>query len=522
MTRRLGDAIRGVVVIALTATLTAAIPAEAAPARPPTLTWTTCPPDPNGAPVDPRLRCTTLRVPMDYRAPAGRTIEIAVSRLATAKPGLRRGILLHNAGGPGAASLNRPSTSVGLYPRDVLDRFDLIGFDPRGLGYSTPITCGRTTQITNERLFPYPAPDGSIADNVDFARELARDCLANGGALLPHVTTANTARDMDRIRIALGERKLSYLSASYGSYLGAVYAELFPDRTDRIVLDANVDPNVTWHERWASWDHGFDTRFGDFAAWAAERHDTLGLGATPAAVRRGYLDMVERLDRSPVQHPGAGPVTGNLFRAIYQAYSYHTLQFPEVAAWWRFLAGTGPPPQWGEWPSTPGIPRDNDTAVLLAVTCGDSRAPRDIAHYWREATVNRALFPILGGMGTNIWPCAFWPDPVEPAVRITDRGATDILLLQTTRDPATPYPGALSMRSALGKRARMITVDGGNHGAYDPEAPSCAVTRAHDFLSTGALPARDLFCFHDPAPAQDGNRLPYATLHANRPRIGPF
>ncbi|MFI6586034.1 alpha/beta hydrolase [Embleya sp. NPDC050493] len=467
MTRRLGDAVRGAVVIALTATLTAAIPAEAAPSRPPTLTWTTCPPDPNGVPVDPRLRCTTLRVPMDYRAPSGPTIEIAVSRLATAKSGLRRGILLHNAGGPGAASLNRPSTFVNLYPQDVLDRFDLIGFDPRGLGYSTPITCGRITQITNERLFPFPAPDGSIADNADFARTLARDCLANGGALMPHVTTANTARDMDRIRIALGERKLSYLSASYGSYLGAVYAELFPDRTDRIALDANVDPNATWHDRWASWDPGFDTRFGDFAAWAAERHDTLGLGTTPDAVRRGYLDTVQRLDRS-------------------------------------------------------GIPRDNDTAVLLAVTCGDSRAPRDIAHYQREVTLNRALFPILGGMGTNIWPCAFWPEPVEPAVRITDRGASNILLLQTTRDPATPYPGALRMRLALGKRARMITVDGGNHGAYDPEAPSCALTRAHDFLSTGTLPPRDLFCFHDPSIAQDGSRPRGATLHAPRPPIGPF
>ncbi|MGW4890982.1 alpha/beta hydrolase [Kitasatospora sp. NPDC004240] len=495
----------GTAALALAAALCAAGPAGAAPdpgAGPgsgahPALTWTDCPPDPNTAPVDPRLRCTRLRVPMDYRAPGGPTIEIAVSRLATAKPGLRRGILVHNGGGPGVASLNLPSVQATVYPQDVLDRYDLVGFDPRGVGYSTPLTCGRTpAQLPNELVFPFPGPDGSITGNVGFARDLARDCLANGGELVRHVTTANTARDLDRIRAALGERKISFKAASYGTYLGAVYAELFPGRTDRFVLDANVSPDDTWHERLARWDPAGEIRFADFAAWAAERDATLRLGATPEAVRANYLALAAKLDRTPVTHPVAGPVNGNLWRAIYRFDSYHTALFQEIADWWRYLAddGNGPVPYWWLNRSTPGVPADNDIAALVAVLCGDSPAPRDLGRYQRNVTASRAANPILGGMGANVWPCAFWPEPLEPQVRVTDRGPANILLLQTTRDPATPYAGALEMRAALGGRARMVTVDGGNHGAYDPGAPSCAVTAADRFLTTGVLPRRDQFC----------------------------
>ncbi|OPC77175.1 aminopeptidase [Embleya scabrispora] len=500
MLKRSGTMLCAAVVLALASTLVSAVPAGAAMSVPAPV-WGDCPPSAFG-PADPRLRCTTVQVPLDYRAPSGRRIDIAVSRLSTAKPGLRRGVLVHNGGGPGVPSLHLPELWSNYYPREVLDRYDLVGFDPRGLGRSTPITCGRTAdRVPHERVIPFPGPDGAITANVRFARELARDCLANGGEVLRHVTTANTARDLDRIRIALGERKISYRSASYGSYLGAVYSELFPERTDRIVLDASSDPNSTWHERWADWDRGFDVRFGDFASWAAERAAVLGLGDDPAAVRANYLELAERLDRSPVTHPVAGPVDGAFFRSVWQLNAYHTLQFPEFAAWFRFLRQGGPAPRWAPPPTTPGVPEDNEVAVLLAVTCGDTRVPRDVARYRREVTASRARFPILGGAGANIQPCAFWPDPVGKAVRVTDRGPANILLLQTLRDPATPYAGALGMRRALGDRARMITVDGGNHGGYDPEAPSCALREADRFLATGTRPSRDLFCRPDPPTA---------------------
>ncbi|WP_380284035.1 alpha/beta hydrolase [Kitasatospora purpeofusca] len=491
-------------VAALALVLAGAGVAEAAPAPPAERpVWTDCPADPSGAPVDPRLRCTTVRVPLDYRAPHGRTIEIAVSKLATAKPGLRRGILVHNGGGPGVASLHLPSSQEAGYPQEVLDRYDLVSFDPRGVGRSTPVGCGRSAaSLPNELVFPFPAPDGSIDQNVGFARRLARDCLANGGELIRHLTTANTARDLDRIRAALGEQRISYRAASYGTYLGAVYAELFPGRTDRFVLDANVSPNVTWQDRLASWDGASELRFEDFAAWAAERDAALRFGATPAAVRANYLALAAELDRVPVTHPVAGPVNGNLWRAIYRFDSYHESLFQEIADWWRYLAddGAGPVPYWWLVKGTPGVPEDNDVAALVAVLCGDTPAPRDLAQYQRKVTDSRQRNPIVAGMGANIWPCAFWPAPLEPAVRVTDRGPANILLLQTTRDPATPLVGALGMRAALGRRARMVTVDGGNHGAYDRSVPSCAVTAADRFLSTGVLPERDLSCRPDAVP----------------------
>ncbi|GAA1274779.1 alpha/beta hydrolase [Saccharothrix xinjiangensis] len=488
----------------------------------PDLVWSDCPPPPANVPDDPRMRCATLEVPLDHRAPHGRTIEIAISKIATAEPGLRRGVLLHNGGGPGAPSLHLPAAYATLYPPEVLDRYDLIGFDPRGVGYSAPVTCGRTAdQYPVDLYFPFPAPNGSIDRNAEFARELARDCLAHGGPVMPHVTTANTARDVDRVRIALGERKISYNSGSYGSYLGAVYATLFPDRTDRFVLDSNADPDRVWHEQFALWDHGMELRFRDIAAWLAERDATYHLGTTPAQVRQRYFDTVAELDANPAHHPAVGPITGNVLRAIAFAYSYHTALFPTLAEVWVYADQGGaapeapgspaapdpspalnpaPAPDPSPAPGWPPVPADNVRASQLSVLCGDTRAPRDLDRYRREVAAHRALFPVTGGMGTNVWPCAFWHDPVERPVEVTDEGPANVLMVQTLRDPATPYLGALGLKRALGQRARLVTVDSGNHGAYDPSTPSCAVREANRFLETGVLPARDLFCAPDPAP----------------------
>jgi pimeloyl-ACP methyl ester carboxylesterase len=504
--------------VLLTAVLfTMLMPPAGALARPEP-EWTGCPPALLPVPDDPRLRCATLRVPLDYRRPQGRTIDVMISKIATAKPGLRRGVLLHNGGGPGVPSLHLPAAYAQIYPPEVLDRYDLVGFDPRGIGYSTPVTCGRTPdQYPLDVYFPFPAPDGSIDRNVRFARETARDCQEHGGAVLPHITTANTARDMDRIRIALGEPKVSYNSGSYGSYLGAVYATLFTHRTDRFVIDSNVDPDRIWHHQFALWDHGLELRFADIAAWLAERDATYHLGGTPAEVRQRYFELVARLDAAPVPHPELGQITGNMLRAIVFGFSYHTILFPELAEFWVFAdrggAGAAPSAASSVPVSVPvSVPADNVRASQLAVLCGDARAPREVQHYRGEVTVNRALFPLMGGMGTNIWPCAFWPDPVERPVKVTDRGPANILMIQTLRDPATPYRGALGMRQALGQRARMVTVDSGNHGAYDPSTPSCAVREAHRFLQTGILPARDQFCRPDPAAAAAQHRGPAVAL----------
>ncbi|SMD18745.1 alpha/beta hydrolase [Kibdelosporangium aridum] len=484
--------------LVVAAVLAVLAPQATAEPRGPDLTWGKCPPSLIGI-DDPRLLCATLPVPLDYRDPKGHTIDIQVSKLETAKPDKRRGVLLHNAGGPGGPSLHLPAAYAGFYPQEVLDQYDLVSFDPRGVGYSAPVTCGRTPQaIPSDRYFPFPTADGSITRNVEFAQELARDCVRHSGDLMPFITTANTARDMDRLRIALGEKKISYNSGSYGSYLGAVYATLFADKTDRFVMGANVDPNRVWHKQWALWDHGFELRFADVATWLAERNATYGLGATPDAVRAKYFELVAKLDAKPVTHPQAGPINGNLFRFIVFALSYHTVQFPQQAQWWVFADGGTPPSAAAT--AVPEVPADNPRASQLAVLCGDGGFPRDIQHYQREVNVHRKLFPLLNGMGTNIWPCAFTPGSAEPPVKVTGKGPANILLVQTLRDHVTPYIGALGMRYALGQRSKMVTVNTGNHGAYDRSTPSCATRAADQFLATGVLPARDMFCEPDSVP----------------------
>jgi pimeloyl-ACP methyl ester carboxylesterase len=458
------------------------------------LTWQACPPD--VAVLDPRVECASLRVPLDYRRPSGDTIEVAVSRVRTAKPGLRQGVLLFNPGGPGGPGLNLSALFTRFLPPDVQDRFDLIGFDPRGIGRSTPVSCGLTEaqRTDNTKIIPYPRADGDISGNVRFAGQVAAACARNGRALLPFITTANTARDLDAIRAALGERKISYLGYSYGSYLGAVYANLFPNRGDRIILDSVVNPDGIWRDVFRAWGPAIEVRLGDFDRWAAARDDVYHLGATPGAVRQLFFDLVARLDAHPLP-VGTTLVDGNLFRELNRGAMYTDAAFPNLAANYRFLLdNTGSLAA----AAFPEVPADNSVASLYAVLCDDVRWPHSIDRYARDVRNDLNAFPAVGGMAANIWPCAGWPfAPREPIVRLSDRGPANVLLVQGLRDPATPYPGAQAMRATLGDRSRLVTVDIGGHAvAYgiNLNVNTCADAATTEFLLTGRLPATDRFC----------------------------
>ena len=480
-------------VTALVAVLAPALPAAAAPTGA-ALSWGDCPDPILGIPRDPRTRCATVGVPMDYRDPRGATITVTISRIATSVPGQRRGVLLINPGGPGGSGLDLPSYFAAALPPEVLARYDLIGMDPRGVWASTPISCGLENTNQIDDILGYPDPDGSIDRNVAFARATAQSCAAHTGALLPHISTANTARDMDRIRAALGEPKMSYLGYSYGTYLGAVYATLFPSRTDRVILDSAVDPTRVWHEAWKLFGIGTALRFPDFATWAAARDATYHLGATPDAVRRTYFRIAAALDAEPVVLPDF-VLNGNVFREITRSGLYGDLAFPSLAETWQSL-------------STPGAaglgqlaravqatdPIENSYSVLFAIACNDVAWSRDVAGYAREVAVHRAVWPLTAGWPANIWPCAFWSRPVEPPVRVTSAGPRNILILQNLRDPATPWIGGVGLRSALGQRAAFVTQDAGGHLIYGVRSGGCTDAITNAFLVDGVLPAPDRFC----------------------------
>jgi pimeloyl-ACP methyl ester carboxylesterase len=470
-----------------------------------TLQFSACPASPGGVP-DAGQQCATLQVPLDYADPNGRKIAVAVSRVRSANPASRRGVLLLNPGGPGGPGLDLPGLLAAVLPQSVLDRYDLIGFDPRFVGTSTPVSCGLSDEEAQEAYVPLEQPGGFAATSA-LMRRVADECASAAGDLLPFATTANTARDMDQIRQALGEAKISYLGYSYGTYLGAVYAALFPDRTDRFILDSSVDPDWVWRQQFRAWGSGGTIRFPDFAAFAAANNATYHLGKNATAVRGLYLRLLQRLKSHPVHFQNSDVVlNGALFQEITFSALYGDDSFPFLADFLQMVNATKETAVAGDSllqavqalqprRTLDGEPLDNDVASGLAILCDDVAWSRSPVDYQRELAADSKRYPLFGALGSNVWPCAFWQSPpVEPPVAITPLGPTNVLMLQNRRDPATPYAGALGLRAAFGERARLVSVDQGGHTVYATTPNGCANQIATAFLADGTLPEGDVSC----------------------------
>ncbi|WP_371567354.1 alpha/beta hydrolase [Streptomyces canus] len=457
------------------------------------LKWTQC----EGSGLDPRQRCATVSVPMDYAAPDGPQIEIAVSRIRSENPDARRGALLLIPGGPGGDSMNDPSEKGQKLPQSVRDAYDLIGFAPRGMAPSTAVDCGlEQRDLARTTLLPWPAPDGSVDATMAAGRRISDACARNGGELIRHITTLNEARDLDRVRAALGERKVSAWGVSYGTYVGAAYLQLFPQRTDRVVLDSNDHPDPVLAERaWlAAFERGAEDTFPEFAKWASAPGNPDRLADTAAEVRPLFLRLAARLDREPIPWPGANPaeLNGNVLRQSMLDSFYDPDDYPALAK--LILAaqqGTVPPAPAGP----PEAVLQNLAAVAAATICNDADWPSDPAVYREGVAESRARYPLTGGMPRNAMPCAAWPwEPKEAPVHVTGRGPANVLMVQNERDVATPLSGALKLREALGRRAVMVTNDSTGHDAYLGNGTACGDATVSRFLATGRRPAADLYC----------------------------
>ncbi|MFE2179384.1 alpha/beta fold hydrolase [Streptomyces sp. NPDC059455] len=257
------------------------------------------------------------------------------------------------------------------------DSYDLIGFDPRGVGRSTPVTCDLTPdQLKHRPVYAKTAAD--VTKEADHARDIARQCAGSKTSwMLPHVSTANTARDMDRIRAALDESKISYFGGSYGTSLGSIFTSLFPGKSDRIVLDSNLGPKGYDITAARLFGRGMEDRFPDFAKYAAA-HPGYGLGGTQEQVKRKFYELAERLDKKPAQG-----YDGARFRADTFDMLYLDSNMPLVAKTWQAL-DTGRPL------SPPAPDPENATASRYHVTCNDSRWPRSIGAYQGRSCRARA------------------------------------------------------------------------------------------------------------------------------------
>lgn len=480
---------------------TAFVPAASATAVPaapavPALAWRPC-----AGPTGPAgQECAELPVPLDYRDPRGPRLTLAVSRVRSERPEARRGTLLLIPGGPGTSGVRDLAQKGNALAERMAGAYDLVSLDPRGVGGSTTASCRlRPDDRKLVHLRPWPGPDGGIEENVVRARRVAEACARHGGAVLRSFSSANEVRDIDLFRRALGEEKLSAWGVSYGTYVGALYAQKYPRHTDRWVLDSSGDPDPARVERgWlANMAVGADDRFPDFAAWSADpARDAEGLRVAQRAseVRPLFLALAARLDREPKETTTAGVMlTGNVLRQSLQNALYSDAAFPQLA---RTVLDASVPDGRPALPAALAQPMaDEEAAVVVAVLCNDVRWPASVDSYRRTTAADRARHPLTAGMTGNIVPCAFWKDaPADRPARVTAAGPSNVLMIQNRRDPSTPYAGALKMREAFGGRARLVTVERGGHSVYLGTGNACGDRLVTDYLTTGRRPARDVEC----------------------------
>ena len=443
---------------------------------------------------NPGLRCASLRVPLDYTHPSGRKITLALSEVpATAPPSQRQGILLVNPGGPGGSGISMAAfVAQGLSPA-VAARYDIIGFDTRGVGASVPALHCDPAFFARERPNYIPANTAAEQVLINRAKSYAADCQKKYGWLLPYMTTPNIARDMDQIRAAMGQRKLSYFGYSYGTYIGQVYATLFPQRIRRMVLDSTVDPTGVWYADNIAQDYAFQGRIQAFFGWAARYNRFYHLGATAAQVSRSWYTARARLAAHPITQPSGPAIGPDEFDDTFVAGGYDNGYWPALAAAAASYLHSGSGNQLVALFNQAGKQGENEFAVYNAVECADVAWPRSWAKW--NADTRRVYRSAPFEAWDNAWfnaACAFWPvhGPAKP-MRIGAPGLPGILMLQGTLDAATPYAGAQNAHRLL-PTARMVVVrGGGNHGqslAYP--ANSCVNGYLDRYLATGALPSR--------------------------------
>jgi len=444
--------------------------------------------------ANPRVRCGSIKVPLDYARPAGRMITLALTEVpATAPPGKRLGLLLVNPGGPGASGLPWAIYVAHSLSPAVAARYDIVGFDTRGVGSSVPSMHCDPGFFARERPAYIPANAAAERVLIGRARAYAADCERKYGWLLPYMTTPNIARDMDRIRAAFGQPKLSFLAYSYGTYIGQVYATLFPHRVRRMVLDSTVDPAGVWWADNIAQDYTFQARMNAFYAWLARYDGAYHLGATALQARRSWYAARARLATQPIPNPGGPSIGPAEYDDTFGYGGYDDTAWPQLAAALAAYLNSGSTGQMIAAFDLLGKPNENLFSVYNAVECADAAWPRKWAH-WDSAT-RRVYRSAPFEAWDNAWfnaACAFWPvhGPARP-MRIGAHGLPGILMLQGTLDAATPYAGAQNAHRFL-PTARMVVVPGsGIHGQSLHVPPNrCVDGYLNRYLATGALPSQ--------------------------------
>ncbi|WP_026248717.1 alpha/beta hydrolase [Streptomyces sp. LaPpAH-108] len=461
--------------------------------------WQDCPADWGLAKP---IQCGWVTVPVDYAHPHGKQIKLAVDRIGnTGTKQDRQGALVYNPGGPGGSGMRFPTRVTTKNPlwTNVSKAYDFVGFDPRGVGHSAPISCVDPQEFVKApKADPVPDTEADKRAQRKLAREYAEGCGERSGAMLPHMTTPNTARDLDVIRAALGEKKLNYLGVSYGTYLGAVYGTLFPGHLRRMVVDSVVNPDRDniWYQANLNQDIAFEGRWKDWEDWVAANDAAFHLGTTRAAVQAKWLKLRATAKKQPL-----GGVVGpaELIGFFQSAPYYDSSWVPVATVFSKYVAGDtqalvdAAAPDLSD--TAGNASSENGNAVYTAVECADAKWPTDWKTWDRDNTRLNKDYPFM--TWANAWmnlPCATWPAKQHTPVEVTThRGLPPVLIVQSTNDAATPYEGAVSLHKRF-KNSRLITErDAGSHGVTGLVNP-CINERVDAYLLKGQLDRSDVTC----------------------------
>jgi pimeloyl-ACP methyl ester carboxylesterase len=448
----------------------------------PKLDWRSC----DGGDVE----CATVKLPLDYSKPDGKTITVGVARKKATDQSKKVGSLFVNPGGPGASAID---FMEGFDFGDLADRFDLVAVDPRGVGKSSQIDCDSAPG----ELY---APDPTIEDQADKDTYLAVSqayvdkCKERNGDLLDHVGTRDTARDMDQIRKGLGEDKLNYLGFSYGTALGQAYADLFPTHIRAMVLDGVVDLSTDGLTGATEQADGFQLALEHFLANCKEKGSACPMGPDPAAT----LDsVIKKAEASPIPSKTADRPAGPAEVAIGLSDAmYSERTWPDLA---RALAdadkgdGSGMVQLTDDYLQvSSGTEKSTSFDGYFAIGCVDQNFPRSAETVFADAKKANATAPDFGESLVNDYVrCALWPAKADPLTPPKAIGSPPILVVGTTGDPATPYESSVKLAERLPK-GRLITYDGEGHTAYGTS--SCVTEAADAYLIDLKLPAEGKVC----------------------------
>lgn len=498
----------------------------------PDLAWEECGEDFGGGdgPAGTTFSCAWAELPLDHADPGGETIQVALKRLEARQPERKKGTLFLNPGGPGGSGVDFASVAWALFPRQVLNQFDVVGFDPRGVARSAPLVCFESFQ-QQQRVFgaaPAFPVDREEYRLLDRALDRYTDlCQTQGGAIQDHMSTGDVARDLDLLRQAVGDEGLTYAGYSYGTQLGSTYANLFPQNVRAVVVDGVLDP-VAWttgrgaadaalpfSSRLGS-DQGASDSLGQFFALCAQagpERCSLAAQGDPRAV---YDATMAVLREEPVRLDLGGgfvveityqDVVGASLGTFYSPYFWADLAalVSEVAAAAGVADPVAPPEaaQAERVAVFAGAPMPQTLEGFDGVACSDSVNPTDRRAWWDAGRARDRVAPYFGSLWT--WAsgaCADWPGASEGAYRgpWTARTASPVLVVGNTYDPATPYSGAQAVAGLL-PGSRLLTVEGWGHTSLGYS--TCADQAVARYLVNGRLPAAGTRCAFDVRPFDD-------------------